>query len=292
MNWMIDLIKGVFIGVANVIPGLSGGTIAVLIGVYDRLIGGISDILKRPKEVLKDLFFLMVGLVLGIVLALYVIVFFLETFPIPTTLLFVGFILGGIPKVYSSVKDSKPNLVQIIIFSIMALVIILLPLINDGAFITLDINFWSIIILILVGVIAASAMVVPGVSGSMVLVILGYYYFITSELSNFIRHFITFDFSSALATLPYLIPFGVGVLFGIFGLSKLIKYLLKNYYSYVYYAILGLIVASPIPIIFLMDKSQSGFWTILIGIIMLGFGTIISINMTNLKELVFKSSRK
>ena len=60
MSWMVDIIKGAFIGIANVIPGLSGGTIAVLIGVYDRLIGGISDIFKRPKEVLKDLFFLMV----------------------------------------------------------------------------------------------------------------------------------------------------------------------------------------------------------------------------------------
>jgi putative membrane protein len=288
MNYMVDFIKGGFIGVANVIPGLSGGTIAVILGVYDRLIGGISDILKKPKEVLKDLIFLLLGLLVGIVVALYVVVYFLDKFPLPTTLLFVGFILGGIPKVYSLVSNQKPSWIHISLLLLFASTIIVLPLLSSGELMTPSITFPHLFVLLLVGVIAASAMVIPGVSGSMVLVILGFYYFITSELTNFIKHFLSFEFGQAVASLPFLLPFGVGVLFGIFGLSKLLKYLLNKHYTYVYYAILGLIIASPIPIFLLMNETTYELLNIILGVVMLVIGLLFSYNMTRLKELIFK----
>jgi len=285
---MVDFIKGGFIGIANVIPGLSGGTLAVILGVYDRLIGGLSELLKHPIKVLKDLSFLILGVFAGIVVAIYVIVFFLKNYPIPTTMLFVGFILGGIPKVYSLVKEVKRDLIHIALFIAMLIIIVALPLIGGKDILVLNITFGNIIILILVGILAASAMVIPGVSGSMVLIILGYYFFITRELSNFINSLLSIDLSEALTSFVVLFPFGIGVLIGIFGLAKLIKYLLSNHYSYVYYAILGLIVASPIPIILLMEDSIFDVWNILFGILTFAGGMIFSLKMSLLKERLFK----
>ena len=285
---MVDFIKGGFIGIANVIPGLSGGTLAVILGVYDRLIGGLSELLKHPIKVLKDLSFLILGVFAGIVVAIYVIVFFLKNYPIPTTMLFVGFILGGIPKVYSLVKEVKRDLIHIALFIATLIIIVALPLIGGKDILVLNITFGNIIILILVGILAASAMVIPGVSGSMVLIILGYYFFITRELSNFINSLLSIDLSEALTSFVVLFPFGIGVLIGIFGLAKLIKYLLSNHYSYVYYAILGLIVASPIPIILLMEDSIFDVWNILFGILTFAGGMIFSLKMSSLKERLFK----
>ena len=104
MKKLIDIVKGAIIGIANVIPGLSGGTIAVSMGIYQRLINNIADILKHPIKVIKDLWLLGIGLVIGIILSIFGITYLLENHEIPATMLFVGFILGSLPIIVKEVK--------------------------------------------------------------------------------------------------------------------------------------------------------------------------------------------
>jgi len=286
---LVDFIKGLMIGVANVIPGLSGGTLAVILGVYERMIEGLSDALKHPIKAFKALFFLILGVLVGIVVAIFIVVFFLERYPVPTTMLFVGFILGGIPKVWSMAKCEKKTIVHYLLFGLMFAIIVAMPLINAGEIIALSLSFGNLLVLVLVGILAASAMVVPGVSGSMMLVILGYYFFITNELSAFVTAFFSLDIQKIGQTTATLFPFGVGVLVGIFGLAKAIKQLLKTHYSHVYWAILGLIVASPIPILYLMEGGVPTPINIILGVLAGIFGTIFSLKMSTLKEWIIKS---
>ena len=114
MNKLFDILKGFVIGIANVIPGFSGGTMAVILKIYDRLIEGLSDVLKHPLKVIKDLWAIVLGLALGIVFAIFAVVTLLNKFPLPTTLFFVGLIIGSIPSIFKETTKDNPSKINYI----------------------------------------------------------------------------------------------------------------------------------------------------------------------------------
>jgi len=105
-NIILDFFKGIAIGIANIIPGFSGGTMAVILRVYERIIGTFSEIAKHPIKVIKDIWAIILGLAVGIVLAILTIVKLLELCPLPTLLFFVGLLLGAMPDLYNEYKKS------------------------------------------------------------------------------------------------------------------------------------------------------------------------------------------
>ena len=108
-----EFFQGVAIGIANVIPGFSGGTMAIIFNVYERIINAFSDVLKHPIKVIKDVWSIALGLVAGIIIAIVGIVKLLELATIPTVMLFVGLIIGSIPFIYLSIKKyEKPKCKQ------------------------------------------------------------------------------------------------------------------------------------------------------------------------------------
>lgn len=275
-----DILKGIIIGIANIIPGVSGGTLAVSLGIYDKLIGSITNIFKNFKKSIKTLLPYGIGMLLGIVVFSFIITFLFEKAPIPTNFLFIGLVLGGIPIIYSGIKGNKINLIHIMLFLIFATIVVYMGIAspNDTSN-TITLNFVEVIKLVVVGIIAAATMVIPGVSGSMMLTLLGYYQPVTTCIKDLVKSLATFDINAILNNLGILVPFLIGVVIGIILIAKLIEFLLKKFPSYVYASILGLIVASPIAILANTTITAIEIPTIMISVITLAVGIIVSVNL-------------
>jgi putative membrane protein len=191
------------------------------------------------------------GIVLGIIVLALVIRFLLEKFPVPTTACFIGLVLGGVPVLYNKIKDEKLKWTHIVSF-IITLAVIIVPAViavSTPAVTAMEMNFVNIVILVMLGVISAAAMVVPGVSGSMILMMLGYYNFVMSTIKNTVSTAVHFEFSEFFSNALIMIPFALGVLLGIVVISKIIAFVLKRWPNASTWGILGLVVASPFAII-------------------------------------------
>jgi putative membrane protein len=230
MNYLIDILKGMVIGISNIIPGVSGGTMAVSLGIYDRMIFSISQLFKDWKASLKTLMPILIGAGFGIVAFTYTIEFLLSNYTLPTALAFVGMILGGIPVLWVSfkaglkMKNEKLNAGHFIIFILMFALVAVLPMFQgvESSFEAIAITPISMIKLFGIGIIASATMVVPGMSGSLVLIVLGYYYSIVNTITSFIDALRARDMEAVLPNFIVLFVFGVAVLIGIFLISKVI----------------------------------------------------------------------
>lgn len=274
------ILKGAVIGIANVIPGVSGGTMAVVMGIYDKLIHAITHLKSEFKGALKLLFPIIVGAALGVVILTEVITRALEHFPVQTNFMFIGLIVGGLPIIVRKLKETgeKVSVGNIIAMVIFFLVVVGFALLGEGsaADTRITLSFVEIIKLFAIGVIASATMVIPGVSGSMVLMLLGYYYLILDSISEWIHALLAFDIPALLAKTGILLPFGIGVLAGIGVIAKLIEIVFEKFPNYAYCGIIGLIVASPFGIILMSDFSKYNITAVLTGLITFAIGYFIA----------------
>ena len=238
MKYFIDILKGAVVGIANIIPGVSGGTMAVITGIYEKLIdiiGNIFSHLKSWTKLKEDLKFIIpigIGAVVGIVAFSKVLEWLLGSYEMPTLYCFLGLIIGSLPLIFKNANDKGFNIKYIIPFVITTALMILLNMINVDETILVEFGKTPIDILKLVGYgfVAAGTMIIPGISGSMVLMIMGIYNAILAAVSSL--------------NITVLIPFAIGVGIGIIIVSKIIDMLLAKFYGYTYYAILGFIIGS------------------------------------------------
>ena len=269
-EYLVLAIKGFIIGVANIIPGVSGGTLAITLGIYERLINAISHFMKNIKENIKFLFPIGIGAVLSLAILSNAISYALTNFKFPTILFFIGLIVGGIPLLYKKI-DKEVNGKNILLMLITFSIVVLFTFMNSGnkviSFANMDI--YKYITLFIVGIIAAATMVIPGISGSFVLMLLGYYEPIINTIKDFTH------LNNIASNLAILIPFGIGVLVGIVLIAKLIEYLLAKHEVPTYFMIIGFILASIISIIV-----EAGLTTnitfIVSGIILFMLGFVIA----------------
>ena len=258
MNLFKDILRGVVIGIANAIPGVSGGTMMVSMGIYDKLIYSVTHLFQQPVKSIKTLLPYFVGMAIGIVGLAFAIVAMFEHIPFQTCMLFIGLILGGVPILTGHLKGTKLGVSHGLVFLVLFGSIILLQIFGGhGADVALTLTPVSLIKLVVVGVIAAATMVIPGVSGSMMLMTMGYYYPVIGSVKNLITALVAFDIPQVM------IPFGIGVIVGIFAVAKLIEMLMEKYEALTYSGIMGLVVASPVVI--LMSVSLAGM-TVLDGV--------------------------
>ena len=230
-NMLKNLIKGMMIGIANIIPGVSGGTLAVSMGIYDKLIHCITHIISEFKESIKFLLPIFAGAGVALIALTFVIQALFDYYPIPTNLLFIGLIIGGLPPVIDKVKDHSVTIGQIVAGILFFTLVVGMALLgSDGSKeVSLDVNILTIIKLLFVGIIAAATMIVPGVSGSMVLLILGYYQPITRQITLFCTALVAFDMQGLIDSFLILFPFGIGVIIGILGIAKIIEIIFAKY---------------------------------------------------------------
>ena len=281
MNMFKNIIKGMMIGIANIMPVVSGGTLAVSMGIYDKLIHCITHILSEFKESMKFLLPIFAGAGIALVALTFVIEALFEYYPIPTNLLFIGLIVGGLPPVVTKVKSHKLSFGHILAGLLFFALVVGMAMMGDNGNrqVTLNLGIVPIIKLVLVGIIAAATMIIPGVSGSMVLLILGYYEPIIQQITAFCTAVITLDMAGILHGIAILLPFGIGVLIGILGIAKIIEIIFEKYPVYAYCAIIGLIAASPIAILVCSNFAGFSVSVLLISIVTFaaGFGIAIKI---------------
>lgn len=252
MSKFKTIIGGFFVGLANIIPGVSGGTMAVIFGIYDQLIQGILSLLKTPIQTIKALLPILIGLAIGIVFGVFVIDLGYQKVPLLTTLIFIGLILGGVKSIYKKVqsKDYK----HWIVFGLAFLLMVLLPILNSN--LSVHTGWVYYVMLILVGFIAAGTMIAPGISGSLVLLLLGYYAHVLSLAKDAIEAVLTVNLDLLWSVLPAVIAFVVGALIGLIVFSKVISIIMNRFESLFYAAVLGLLVSSPISILTILNQDQ------------------------------------
>ncbi len=291
MKWFLDVLRGMVIGLANVIPGVSGGTMMVSMGIYDKLIWSINHLLKQFKKSFTILLPYLVGMAAAIILGSVALKVAFEKYPLPTNTLFIGLILGSLPIILRQIRGAKITALHVLIFlAFAALVIVPKVIANNtlvgdnvnGASNTLPLDVGHIIIYLLLGVLSSASMVVPGISGSMMLKIFGYYEpIVTQTLGGTFKDAIPAgNWDLVLHNLGVLLPFAVGIVIGIFGVAKLIEFLLKKWKVPTYCAILGMVVASPVVI--LMDSSiYEGFnvWICVFSVIALVLGVFCALKL-------------
>ena len=392
LNWIVAELKGTLVGLAIVIPGVSGGSMLLTIGVYEDAVSITSKDKARRRAAIKKLSPYAVGIVLGVVVLSFVVTWLLANFEFFTILLFSGLILGSLPMLFRKIKGHKVKPGYILVALVMIALMVLLPYLNDNTnetfrilnetdtlsvgeriilrdeqqpelvvqngdpshpvweiksaggtfgkpedgyklrsgldkktFYTLGTDdvfdlaieqdglltltarnsgetlrtsvyravdalhngVWSAFLALLLGFIAAGTMIVPGISGSMVMLVLGYYYSVMTHLKSAVVCLLTLNFSAMGPHLLVLIPFGIGIILGLLIVSKAIRWLLDKHPTPTYYGILALMLASPYAI-FLKAKcfgpafgaSLAQWWFIPVAVLSLAIGFVTSFYMS------------
>lgn len=277
MKFLKDILKGVVIGVANAIPGVSGGTMMVSMGVYDDIIYCITHLFTQIKKSILILLPYFIGMAIGIVGLAFSIKSLYANFPFQTSMVFIGLIIGGVPMLYEHIKKTSIKLGHILLFVAFFISIIAMEYFGgSGKDVVLSADPVSMVKILLIGILAAATMVIPGVSGSMMLMILGYYNPIINAITDFITSLAKRDWSTLLNICASLIPFGIGVVIGIFAIAKIIELLLAHFESHTYCAILGLVTSSPIVILMGTNMQNMNIAVIITGVIGLVVGTLVA----------------
>lgn len=232
---IILVLKGIAMGIGNAIPGVSGGTIAVVTKIFDRLMEAITP---NIKKLIKNMPFLIpvgIGMVIGIFCTSLVLEKLFEAYYVPTQLFFLGLIIGSIPTILHECKKetSKIRPVNLVPFFIGVLFMVALLFLNEGGSMFAEgaaLTVRDVILYIIMGFIAAAAMIIPGVSGSMIMKVFGAYDSIISAVANL--------------DIAVLAVFAVGAIIGLFAAVKIINVLLKKFRQGTYCLILGLIMGS------------------------------------------------
>ena len=289
MKTMIKLIKGSFIGMGNILPGISGSMIAVILNIYKELIDAINNFLKQPIKSIQSIWEYMTGAVIGILIGLIGVSYLLDIAPLPITILFIGFIIGAIPTLYKDVKHVKIKWHHILIFIVMACLMLSVLFIKQGQGTNVN-NFWYYVSVVFVGVIYAIAMIIPGLSGATMLMAFGFYQILLDLVSSFKDALVTLNFDVFFSELPILLLLMLGALVGIVVMGKLMAMFMKKYPNHFIYAVLGIVIVSPINIIVLLQQEtttsifKQSIYMYIISAAMLALGMFISLKLANYKK--------
>lgn len=226
-----NIIKGIVIGIATLVPGVSGGTMAIILGLYDNIIHSISSFFSDIK---KNTIFLMtvgIGGVIGLFGFSWIMKFLLSQFRYPMIYLFIGVIIGGIPVLYRKINTADKRPVDWIYF-VIGFLIILVMTIYDGTIVNLanSTGILQFVFLFFAGIIIAIALILPGISTSFMLLAIGLYDIFIDAVSN--------------VKLNYLLPIGLGTLFGVLTTTRVLENCMNKRPRQTYLLILGFVIGS------------------------------------------------
>ena len=293
MSFLINGIRGFCMALADSVPGVSGGTIAFILGFYDKFINSLDDLAygdrEKKKKALFFLFKIILGWIVGMVLAVLILTSLFEKHIYAVSSVFIGFIVFSIPLIVKEEKKTLKGKYQNLIFTLLGIIaVVLITYLNpvtgdanavDVSKLSMGLGFYVFV----VAMIAISAMVFPGISGSTLLLIFGLYVPIISAIKELLH--LNFDY------LPVLIVFGLGVLTGILMVVRFIKLALKKYRSQSIYCILGLMVGSIYAIIMgptTLSVPQEALSFSTFSILFFLIGGLVIIGLEQLKKILEK----
>lgn len=235
MSFFTDCIKGIAIGAGAILPGISSGVLCVIFGIYEKLLDSILNFFKDVKRNLKFLLPIILGIFIGVICFSNILNYLFFTYPLQIKSIFIGLILGSIPSLFKEVSKKQKFRLRYLLFTLFAFVIGL-----SSVFLEKTLNFSSIenlnfLYLIFCGFAMSIGVIVPGVSSTIILMLLGVYSTYLTSVSNLY--------------FPILIPIGIGLILGSIIFMKLTKFLLNTFYAQTFYTIIGFTLGSIIVLI-------------------------------------------
>lgn len=231
MSFFINCAMGIAIGSGAILPGISSGVLCVIFGIYEKLLDSILNFFQDIKKNIKFLLPILVGIAIGVFLFSNVLNYFLFQFPMQTKSIFIGLILGSIPSLIGEINQKSKFKLHYLLYTLLAFIIGFISVLLERHIspTTTATNF-SYIYLLLSGFIMSIGIVVPGISSTIILMLLGVYSTYLSSIS-----YLYF---------PVLIPMGIGLILGCLVCMKITKFLLNRFYAQTFYAIVGFTLGS------------------------------------------------
>ena len=256
-SWLGRFIAGIGIGAGAAIPGVSGAAVALIFRVYESIINAVDGFTKHVKKSLATLFPILLGVFLSVILCIIVFHWAFEHVMFLLICLFAGFLIGSFPSILQEVKGVSLTKKYVAIAIIGGLIVLSLGILsvilgNKGVnFATYFVNsqsffgnWWIIIVLFFVGILASVALTVPGFSGSLILLVLGFYRPLIDAATNWGKEIFKGEFGNTGALIVMILIFGLGCLVGVVFVSKIMTKLLEKHHNGTYFAIIGFIIGS------------------------------------------------
>ena len=284
---------------ADSVPGVSGGTIAFILGFYDDFVNSLNNLISSDKNgriiALKFLAKIGIGWIVGFILSVSFITSIFEKNIYQISSLFLGFIISSIPLIVKSerkiLRGNKRNAIFLIVgISVVVAMTYFNPVTNIGQSFSLkseNLNLLFIAYIFISGMVAISAMVLPGISGSTILLIFGLYAPILTAIEQIIR--LKFNY------LPSILIFGSGILIGILITVRIVRYLLRSFRSQTIYCIIGLMVGSIYSVIMgpmSLEVSKAPMNLSTFNIVFFAIGCILVPLLEKLKEVLKNKSKE
>lgn len=267
MNFLTLLLKGFIIGIAKIIPGVSGALIAISFGIYEKAIKAISNFFKNPINNFLFLFPIGLGVLLSISLTSGLILYFINNYYFPTILLFIGLIMGGIPSLIDNINIKKVKFIHILILILSFSTVFLIFLVNGQHFFVETSNeLINFLLFFIIGFIDALTMIIPGISGTAVMMILGCYNLLLNFLSSLTS--VAAIFTNIFKVIPYLL----GIVLCVIILSKVMTYLFDKKKEYMYCGILGFTLSSVLSLFFETFKNNYSILETIVALVLLVVG--------------------
>ena len=261
------LLKGFIIGIAKIIPGVSGALIAISFGIYEKAIKAISNFFENPINNFLFLFPIGLGVLLSISLTSGLILYFINNYYFPTILLFIGLIMGGIPSLIDNINIKKVKFIHILILTLSFSTVFLISLVNGQHFFVETSNeLINFLLFFIIGFIDALTMIIPGISGTAVMMILGCYNLLLNFLSSLTS--VAAIFTNIFKVIPYLL----GIVLCVIILSKVMTYLFDKKKEYMYCGILGFTLSSVLSLFFETFKNNYSILETIVALVLLVVG--------------------
>lgn len=259
------ILKGIIIGIGKIIPGVSGSMLAISMGIYQRMIDSVNNFFKDVKNNFAFLFKIGIGVLLSIIFFSNIILKCLNNYYIITIFFFIGLIVGGLKDINKEIKYKNKKII-----SVTLILTLLLGLFNVSSDVNIENNYLNFIYFIFVGFIDALTMVIPGISGTATLMMIGAYNKLMVTFSNLL------NFSVFVDNFLIMLPFCIGMVIGIIFTVKLINYLFKNFKDNTYSAIIGFSISTIVLMAIKCINSNYTFLNLIVAFIMLFIGIFIS----------------
>ncbi len=266
------ILKGMVLGISFILPGVSGGVLSVIMGIYDKLIEAVSHFYEswtNFKKYFKFLFFLGIGGLISVLILTNVIEVALAKFPVFTILLFVGLILGGVPQLFNKIKkDINIGNICLLFIGIILLFIMSITTSSAGDQV-IDTSLVSLLKMFGIGVLSSATIVIPGISGSFLLMVLGYY----EPLLRIINEITSF--TNLFNNIIVMIPLGLGLVIGGIVIAKIIDFCLNKYAIKTYFVINGFVIASILEVFLSVFEYSFSIYEMVLGFVIMVLSALI-----------------
>lgn len=261
------ILKGFIVGIGKIIPGVSGAVLAISLGIYDKCIYAISNFKENIKENFFLLFYIGIGICISIGIFSNLVIYLLDKYSFITMCFFIGLIIGGIPNLYNESKINVKSKKNIFLMVTSFLLIVIINYINPNHSVKMDAN---VITLILIGILEAFAMIVPGISGTLLLMLIGYYDLVILNFSHIL------NIKEIFSSIQFFLPFGIGLIIGVLIFTRMIEKCLKKSKQFTYSVIFGLIFSSIFIIFINIIKFPINIFDILLGLFFIIVGYFLA----------------